>query len=119
MNESQEAEKCIKFVNSLNLQFTKKPEEFGYNNPVKLLLNVALSINRPYNRFVIPRIEFFKAKYPNTKDLTSLKNLILETVRKYLDEYQVPKLSINHSSNFVHSYQPCFDKFRVLEKFIV
>lgn len=76
MNDTVKIQKYINFINSLNLTFDKKPEEYGYSDPVLLLMDATLSINRQYNKFVLPRIEHFKKEFPNINTLEQLKNLI-------------------------------------------
>ena len=76
MNESLRTKRYVEFINSLNLRFTKKPEEYGYNNPVILLMDATLSINRQYNKFVLPRIEHFEQAFPNINTLKKLNKLI-------------------------------------------
>lgn len=78
MNEPNDIEKYIKYTNSLNLVFDKEPEEYEYENPVILLMDAVLSINRQYNKFVLPRLEYFKQKFPNINTLHKLNNLIIE-----------------------------------------
>lgn len=78
MKEYEALKKYIEFINSLNLSFDKKSEEYGYENPVILLMDATLSINRRYNNFVLPRIEYFKKAYSNTNTLEKLNNLIKE-----------------------------------------
>lgn len=71
-------EKFLDFLNTLGLIFDVKPEEFGYKDPVLLLLDATLSINRQYNRFVVPRLNYFKLHYPDINTLTKLDLLIGE-----------------------------------------
>ena len=78
MKEHEEIQKYIEFINSLDLTFDKKQEEYGYDNPVILLMDATLSINRQYNKFVLPRLEYFKQRFPNINTLQKLSNLIAE-----------------------------------------
>lgn len=71
-----EQDKFINFLYSLNLVFDVKPEEFGYKDPVLLLVDATLSINRQYNRFVVPRLEYFNTNYPDINTLSKLESLI-------------------------------------------
>jgi hypothetical protein len=71
--------KYIEYLQSLNLQFRMKPEEFGYDNPVLILMDAVLSINRQYNTFVIPRLKYFKTKYSSLRSLERLAELIKNT----------------------------------------
>lgn len=50
----------VNHINSLELSFNNIPEEFSYDNPVLILVDAVLSINRNYNSFVKPRIELIK-----------------------------------------------------------
>jgi len=79
VKEFENIKKYIEFINSLDLTFDKNPEEYGYKNPVILLMDATLSINRQYNKFVLPRIEYFKQSFPNINTLEKLNNLIKET----------------------------------------
>lgn len=78
MNETGNIEKYAEYINSLNLVFDKEPEEYGYENPVILLMDAVLSINRQYNKFVLPRLEYFTQKFSNINTLHKLNNLIIE-----------------------------------------
>lgn len=85
MREFKNIKKYIEFINSLNLTFDKKPDEYGYDNPVMLLMDATLSINRQYNKFVLPRLEYFKLKFPNINTLEEINNLINE---KGIDDFE-------------------------------
>lgn len=50
----------ISHLSSLNLQLEAKPEEHEYRNAVLIVCDAALSINRRYKEFVVPRIELIK-----------------------------------------------------------
>lgn len=68
--------KYIKKLESLDLDFSMLPQAFGYDNPNLICLDVVLSMNRQYNTFVIPRLNFFKTNFPEIQTLQDLKNLI-------------------------------------------
>jgi len=42
------------------------------------LMDATLSINRQYKKFVLPRLEYFKQRFPNINTLEKLNNLIKE-----------------------------------------
>lgn len=75
MNEN-DVERLAEYLK--NVPLTKKVEvgEFGYDNPVLICIDAVLSINRPYYRFVVPRIEYFRKEYETIKDLKGLISLI-------------------------------------------
>jgi len=67
-------DKFCNFVKKLSLEFGNLPEEFNYDNPVLILVDAVLSINRRYNEFVVPRIELMRGE--NIKTLEELKQKI-------------------------------------------
>lgn len=48
------------YVKSLNLDFNQTPGEFDYDNPVLILVDAVLSMNRRYDSFVVPRVELMR-----------------------------------------------------------
>ncbi len=50
----------LHYVNSLNLDFNQTPGEFDYDNPVLILVDAVLSMNRKYDSFVVPRVELIR-----------------------------------------------------------
>ena len=50
----------VKYVNSLTLDFNQTPEEFDYDNPVLILVDAVLSMNRRYDSFAKPRVEIIR-----------------------------------------------------------
>lgn len=48
------------YVKSLNLDFNQTPGEFNYDNPVLILVDAVLSMNRKYDSFVVPRVELIR-----------------------------------------------------------
>lgn len=50
----------INYVRSLNLDFNQKPGEFDYDNPVLVLVDAVLSMNRKYDSFVVPRVKLIR-----------------------------------------------------------
>lgn len=50
----------INYVRSLNLDFNQKPGEFDYDNPVLILVDAVLSMNRKYDSFVVPRVKLIR-----------------------------------------------------------
>jgi hypothetical protein len=48
------------YVKSLKLDFNQHTSEFNYSNPVLILIDAVLSMNRKYDSFVVPRIEIIK-----------------------------------------------------------
>ncbi len=85
-------ERFLSFVRSLSLDFETVPAEFFYDNPVLILLDAVLSINRPYEKFVVPRIELAR-KWP-IRALSQLKAEIAEVgVQGFCDRwhYQHPE----------------------------
>lgn len=48
------------YVLSLNLDFSQKPGEFDYDNPILILVDAVLSMNRKYDSFVVPRVELIR-----------------------------------------------------------
>lgn len=76
MVSDAEVEEFCHFVKKLKLDFSDFPEEFGYNNPVLIVVDAVLSINRRYESFVVPRIKLTRATGLNS--LTGLKKEIEE-----------------------------------------
>lgn len=68
--------KLIEFIQQLPIEKNIKPDEFGYENPILILLDAVLSINRQYYPFVVPRINDFQKRYPEINNLNSLVDLI-------------------------------------------
>lgn len=54
------ADSFLRYVNSLNLDFDQTPSEFNYDNPVLILVDAVLSMNRKYDSFVVPRVELIR-----------------------------------------------------------
>jgi len=50
----------INYVRSLNLDFSQKPGEFDYDNPILILVDAVLSMNRKYDSFVVPRVKLIR-----------------------------------------------------------
>lgn len=50
-------------IAGLGLVASTTPETFGYRNVVLCCIDAVLSINRPYLRFVVPRIRMFREQY--------------------------------------------------------
>lgn len=50
----------VNYVRSLNLDFNQKPGEFDYDNPVLILVDAVLSMNRKYDSFVVPRVKLIR-----------------------------------------------------------
>lgn len=69
-----DVERFCAFVKSLNLDYTKRPKEFGYKNPVLIVTDAALSINRQYETFVAPRIRLMESR--NVRSLKELRKII-------------------------------------------
>lgn len=59
------------FVRKLPLDYDKIPGEFYYDNPVSILADATLSINRHYKNFVVPRVQLIRES-----GITSLKDLV-------------------------------------------
>lgn len=59
-------DKFCKFIKELSLNFGDLPPEFDYENPVLILVDAVLSINRRYKEFVVPRVELIKKENINT-----------------------------------------------------
>jgi len=68
--------KLVAWARTQNLDYSVTPEEFGYPNPVLVLMDAVLSINRKYDAFVVPRIRGFSEQYPEVTTLRRLKILI-------------------------------------------
>ena len=54
------ADKFIRFIEPLNLDFGHTPVEFKYDNPTLILVDAVLSINRHYQNFVVPRVDLIR-----------------------------------------------------------
>jgi hypothetical protein len=74
----EDVQKFVLWVNSQDLDLSTKPEEFGYDNPVVILIDAVLSINRQYRVFVQPRVTLFLKEYSDLRSLSALKGLIVE-----------------------------------------
>ena len=48
------------YLSNLSLDIKKYNDEYEYENPVLILVDAVLSINRNYNNFVVPRLELIK-----------------------------------------------------------
>jgi len=69
-----DVEKFGSFIKSLPLNYDSRPEEFGYTNPVLVVVDAVLSINRQYQTFVVPRINFIESKHIGS--LVELRRII-------------------------------------------
>lgn len=74
--KENDVERLVEYLKNIPLSKQVRAEEFGYDNPVLICIDAVLSINRPYYRFVAPRIEHFKKEYAVIIDLGGLVNLI-------------------------------------------
>lgn len=74
------ANNFINYIYSLNLNFNQKPGEFDYDNPVLILVDAVLSMNRKYDSFVVPRIELIRKSGIKTfkETLETIENLGIE-----------------------------------------
>ena len=68
----------MEYLRQIPITYDVQPEEFGYGNPVLVCMDAVLSINRRYDSFVVPRLNYFKEKYPDMTDLVRLKRLVQE-----------------------------------------
>ena len=50
----------VDFVERLSLDIDRTPPEFSYPNPVLVLVDTVLSVNRKYDAFVVPRIKLIQ-----------------------------------------------------------
>lgn len=66
----------ISWVKAQEIDFSVSPQEFGYENPNLILIDAVLSINRPYKRFVLPRVKNFQQTHGNILKLQDLRKLI-------------------------------------------
>ncbi len=71
---NDEVDKMAIFISDLNLDFSLVPGELNYHDPVSILVDATLSINRPYKKFVVPRVE--KVKEYNLNSLDELGQMI-------------------------------------------
>lgn len=84
--------KFEKFIRSLPLDFTNRPNEFGYRNPVLILADATLSINRNYRNFVVPRIKLLERS-----NVSSFEGLIIK-IRKIGTDNFCKLWSYNHKT---------------------
>ncbi|KKW12689.1 MAG: hypothetical protein UY50_C0004G0010 [Parcubacteria group bacterium GW2011_GWA2_49_9] len=64
------------FVKTLPLNLDKKASEFNYTNPVLILADAVLSMNRKYEAFVVPRIKHIEKS--NIVSLNQLNTIITQ-----------------------------------------
>lgn len=64
------------FLKKLPLDYNKNVAEFAYSNPILILCDAVLSMNRKYEGFVVPRIKLIEKSNINT--LTQLNNIITQ-----------------------------------------
>ena len=74
----QDIERVLEYLAQIPMTYDVQPEEFGYSNPVLVCMDAVLSINRKYNSFVVPRLQYFMQKYPDVTELANLKQLVQE-----------------------------------------
>lgn len=72
----EDLDKFLFWIKKQDLDFSMKPEEFGYNNPFLIIADAVLSINRQYNTFVKPRIELLKIKFNEINNLDEIYEFI-------------------------------------------
>lgn len=73
---NQDVVAFLAFVRSLPLELDRDTTEFGYANPVLILADTVLSINRRYDLFVVPRIRLLEQR--GLRSLDQLERLIRE-----------------------------------------
>ena len=73
---SRDALDIVAFVRTLPLELDRVPSEFGYTNPVLILADTVLSINRKYDLFVVPRVRLLEKR--GLHSLDQLDRLIRE-----------------------------------------
>jgi hypothetical protein len=54
------SQQLVDYVKRLRLDFRLTGTEFGYENPVLILVDAVLSMNRKYDAFVVPRIRLME-----------------------------------------------------------
>ena len=67
---SQYVPPFLAFIKTLPLDFKENISEISYSNPILILADAVLSMNRKYNAFVVPRI-----KHLEKSGVTSLAQL--------------------------------------------
>ena len=73
----RDTERLLAFIEVLNLDLSEQlAAEFGYDHPVLVCLDAVLSIRRPYQTFVVPRINAFRERYGDVDTLPNLRKLI-------------------------------------------
>lgn len=65
-----------KYLSNIDMKNVKANSLGNYESAVLVCLDATLSINRKYYTFVVPRITYFRNKYPNILELRDLVELI-------------------------------------------
>ncbi|MGI5897828.1 MAG: hypothetical protein ACOX6Q_01560 [Candidatus Dojkabacteria bacterium] len=60
MIATADVENLREYLNTLSLDTSSYADEYGYENPVLVLVDAVLSINRNYDRFVKPRLKIIE-----------------------------------------------------------
>jgi nucleoside 2-deoxyribosyltransferase len=67
----------VSYLKKIPLDFERaSPDTFGHETAVLCCLDAVLSINRPYKRFVVPRLDRFRKKFSKIRRLAELNELI-------------------------------------------
>lgn len=66
---------------------------YGWSNSALNVLDCVLSLNRQYNRFVLPRVTQFAQKHPAIHELAQLRTLIAE----YATPLDFSKVELNYN----------------------
>ena len=107
------------YVKSLNLDFNQVPGEFNYDNPVLILVDVVLSMNRRYNSFVIPRVVLIKKSGIKTfeKILETIDNQGIEGFCK-LWNYKHPE-RVEILKRLVNKYMQIKKELKITDDLLV
>ena len=72
-----------------------KSDDPGWSHPPAVqVINCVLSLNRPYDRFVVPRLKIFMNRHPEIRRVAELANLMAGYSTPH--EFVVNELDYNH-----------------------
>lgn len=72
-----------------------KSDDPGWSNPPAVqIIDCVLSLNRPYDKFVVPRLKVFMDRHPKIHRVTQLSDLMAEYSTPH--EFVVNELNYNH-----------------------
>ena len=93
MDRSHEIEKLVAAIRQLAPAIVPSTDEAWKQSPALCVIDCVLSLNRNYDKFVVPRLEEFCRKWPQLESFTQLQTLI----KKYTSAHEFTKRELRYN----------------------